>query len=579
MRKGGRKIRYVEWYPPAVVQRRRRVKLFGGLAFLVLALTATVFLYSIWNWERKEARATPYQTQPLDRMIGEVRAEEGWEAGWRNIKIVRVLRGQSLWETLTSIQFPIRQDELYGFLEAFMRLNPEVKDIGVIPAGKEIKIPLRIRSLTQRAWPRGAPPRIISAKRGSGVAREVKPPPPSTPKPSTSVADKGAPSEKGERGVEEVPTIPLLERTLHSLFVGLEENYVSEGLLYLPLGRDGNIRIDLRALPLVEVSSGKRLLLDMKGSLPVEVKELIESTSPDYKVVELRSEKSWEGVFNQVFSLAGYYAVRPLSSIVLGNKAKVVFKGDWVVVKGEDSLLKGKVNIINLLRKAEPSIPRYLVDYARKSGIQISEIIVSGDKGPDTSPSREGLKEDKMGEFIALDPGNREGMVDFLLELLHQKYESQVNVTIIEDPKAGYSIEIKAGRLVKGRDGLRYIVDFSDLPEGLARIAKAHGYSIVRLAPDKPTSAIEKILKLAQMAYQDNPSDFWESLEPQGSRVRVRVPGFIISSDARPRTEKGPSPHTGPEAWEGSPILITDTELDEDVKRYLMGKGLRIIKY
>jgi len=564
----------VEWYPPAVVQRRRRVKLFGGLAFLVLALTAPVFLYSIWNWERKEARATPYQALPLDRMSGEVRAEEGWGSRVMEYKIVRVLRGQSLWETLTSIQFPIRQDELYGFLEAFMRLNPEVRDIGLIPAGKEIKIPLRIRSLTQRAWPRGAP-RIIPTKRGREVAREAEPPPPSIPKPSTSVADKGARSEKGERGVEEVQSIPLLERTLHSLFVGLEENYVSEGLLYLPLGRDGNIRIDLRTLPLVEVSSGKRLLLDIKGSLPVEVKELIESTSPDYKVVELRSEKSWEGVFNQVLSLAGYYAVRPLSSIVLGNKAKVVFKGDWVVVKGEDSLLKGKVNIINLLRKAEPSIPRYLVDYARKRGIQITEIIVSGD----TSPSREGLEEDKIGEFIALDPGNREGMVDFLLELLHQKYDSQVNVTIIEDPKAGYSIEIKAGRLVKGRDGLRYIVDFSDLPEGLARIAKAHGYSIVRLAADKPRAAIEKILKLAQMAYQDNPSDFWESLEPQGSRVRVMVPGFIISSDTRLRTEKGPSLHTGPEAWEGSPILITDAELDEDVKRYLMGKGLRIVKY
>lgn len=549
MRKKRPKIKYVPWYPPSTLRRRKRIKILGALGFLSLALMSTTWLYSIQGKDStREAQATFHEA----RLSSQTVVMEGGLP----YKTINLTKGQSLWEVLPLLRIPLHPLDIYGFLEAFMRLNPGVKDISFIPAGQEIKVPLKTRTLIQKAWPKPLKP-PESVNKGLSKNHSKKPPLPRKVEQKPPVDLKPPSMVTPERGHPKGLDPAIVETSLRSLFTKLGEKYLSEGQLYLPMG-EGGVKIDLGALPLVEVSSGRRLLLDIRGNLGQEVKGLIESNWKDYRIVGLNDAGDLSGLLNRAISLAGYFTVQPGGSVILGDKARVVFKGDWLIIKGEESLLKGNLNIVNLVQKGEPSISPFLVEYARKRGILINEIIVSGGEGLD-SPLK-GIAGAK-GEFLAFDSGDREGMVDSLLGLLHQKYEFEVYIPIIQDPKAGYSIEIKAGRLLEGKEGQKSIIDFTGLPEGLTRIAESQGYRMVSLAGDNPTSIIKKVLDLTQVPYRFNPSDFWASLEPRNTRVRVFVPGFVI--------------YPGGE----SPIIITSIELDEDLKRYLLDKGLRIGKY
>lgn len=558
MRKKRQKIKYVPWYPPSILRRRKRIKILGALGFLSLALMSTTWLYSIQGKDStREAQATFNEAQLLAQRV--IRGGEGG----LDYTTINLTKGQSLWEALPLLRIPLHLLDIYSFLEAFMRLNPGVKDISLIPAGQDIKVPLKTRTLIQKAWPKDLKPYPypLPQVRGKGQAGFIEKPS-KKPSPSRKVEHKTPVNLKPpsmvtpERGYPKSLDPAKVETSLRSLFAKLGEKYLSEGQLYLPIG-EGGVKIDLEALPLVEVSSGRRLLLDIKGDLRPEVKGLIESNWKDYRIVSLYDAGDLASLLDRAISLAGYFAVKPGGSVTLGDKAKVIFKGDWLIIKREESLLKDNLNIVNLVQKGEPFISPFLVEYARKMGILINEVIVSGEGGLN-SPLKdiEGAK----GEFLAFDSGDREGIVDSLLGLLHQKYESEVYIPIIQDMKAGYSIEIKAGRLLEGKTGQKSIIDFTGLPEGLARIAESQGYKMISLAGENPTTIIKKVLDLTQVPYKVNPSDFWTSLEPRNKRIKVFVPGFVIYPESE------------------SPIIITRIELDEDLKKYLMDKGLRIGK-
>ncbi len=472
---------------------------------------------------------------------------------------VSLSQRQSLWQLIASLGHPVPGDQFYRFLDRFRLLNPVIKDIGALPVGTPIKLPLLGQpAATRRVTPWRVFKKAVKVK-ASPEKRERR----VVPHLTFAIGDRptGAERTRAARGSLDPG---LANNTLTSIFRALGETYRNEGTLSFPLEGKGSISLDLSRLPVVELSPGERLLFDLGDVLPKDVQALLEAGSRGLTVIKPGEHRDLKGLIAQVFARSGYASVVRESFVTLGDRAKVTIRGDWVILKGEESLLTGQVYIVNLVERPEFLLPSPVKQYAEKHGIVISEFLV----GQPSTIGRQSRRDQgaEIGEE-ALDTSSPERLVDGLLELLGGRYETDVEIPLGGDPKLGFQIRLQVSRVVH-RNGERYILDFSGFAPPLVRLIQAQGFKVVRIGPARPEAVIQVVLDLLQVSYEGEAGRFWTTLEPPGSRLQVQVPGFVIL----PGGSSGSSSR-------GSPILLTDVPLDPEVKAYLRGKGVRLVRF
>jgi len=473
---------------------------------------------------------------------------------------VNLSQKQSLWQLIASLGHPVPGDQFYRFLDRFRLLNPAIKDIGALPVGTPIKLPL----LGQPAATRRVKPWRVFKKavriKASPEKRERR----VVPHLTFAIGDRPTGAERARASKGSLDPV-LANDTLTSLFRALGETSRNEGILSLPLEGKGSISLDLSRLPVVELSPGERLLFDLGDILPKDVQALLEAASRGLTVIKPGEHRDLKGLIAQVFARSGYSSVARESFVTLGDRAKVTIRGDWVILKREESLLTGQVHIVNLVERPEFLLPSPVKQYAEKHGIVISEFLVGQPSAIGHQSGRD--REPEIGGEEALDVSSPERLVDGLLDLLGGRYETDVEIPLGGDPELGFQIRLQVSRVVH-RNGERYILDFSGLAPPLVRLIQARGFKVVRIGPARPEAVVQVVLDLLQVSYEGETGRFWTTLEPPGSRLQVRVPGFVIL----PGGSSDPS-------GRGSPILLTDVPLDPEVKAYLRGKGVRLVRF
>jgi hypothetical protein len=352
--------------------------------------------------------------------------------------------------------------------------------------------------------------------------------------------------------------LAALGGSLRALFAALQEPYLASGHLDLSLGADTQVRINLAAIPLLNLAPERRLLLDVSAALPPDVARLLEERHPEVGVVSLGDEGGLPEAIQAVLARSRYYSVQRDAVVEIGDRARVTLRGDWVIMQRDESLLTGQVNVVNLVRDPRLLIPEPIKTYAYRRGIWVSDLFVGGGEIPPAPAPVAAVPPPRT-----LDASSREQLVDSLLELLGEVPERSVRLTVFEDPAAGVRVDATVSRLLR-RPGGGIALDLAGLPERvLSRLHQA-GYRVVTLQEIGPEETIRRLLDALGVPYEGE--GFWQDFEPARSNLRVLVPGFVVRM-----------PGTAP--GDGLRILLTRVPVDDDLARYLMSRHVALARF
>lgn len=423
----------------------------------------------------------------------------------------------------------LEEKSIPAYLRVVANANPSIRDINLIRPGQVLLLP---------------PPAGRSA--GDGAAGK---PAPGAAATSTAAATAPAPAPPPP-----VPTLPDAALLPEQAFARLGETVQKKGSLYIPIAEAGTLSLDSARYPLISLRSGAVLILDARDTLPVTLKDLLEKTWPNYRLVRLGDVASPEEALDRLLRQSGYSSVARSRDLVLGGDVRVSLSCDWLVEKTPDSIVDGSLYAINYARHPREVIPRAIREYAGRHNIQVVNIPAAMEEGSrdETSPAATAATE-------SIRSASRAELLGKLLERLALPFLSDLDLTLYAEEGGGVAMTYKADILVEG--ARRLVVSFHEIPPSLAGLMTAqeidHAAILPRLSPHQTVAALVAALRLSHS------SPRVEFREPGGEgkdKFTISVPGVFLK-------------HAG------ESLLFTGAAPEEPILAFLAGRGVKVILY
>jgi len=394
-----------------------------------------------------------------------------------------------------------------------------------------VRQPADLARPTPSAQPRPiAPPKVAQAPMTAPPAAKAQTPP------IALSEDKQAPVTTKEPLIPPVvakkiePARPAANENVarlirNTLFPALKQMGASQrdqGTYFMPIPGGGNIAIDAQEIPVMELDTGNKIILDINAKITPEMKALIEQAFPSCKVIT-NPGPDLESIMDRVLSVSGYFSInKHASPLLVGGDEKVKLSGTWIVYKDYS---RSNVFVINILKEGERKTPQPIRDYAARFGLDIIEM-----GGVDALPAKAAVVPIR----------NIQHSYTALLDQLGVAYARDQVIEIASQDKT-LSITYKAPVLVG-----KIIIAPEPPDPTLMGLLKQKGYTVV--------NAREAVIKDVLDGL---------SLEVEGPPVKLTI--------ARGRTEVDvPGVRIGR-------TIILEAMIDRDIAHFLEGLGWELI--
>jgi len=492
---------------------------------------------SLWKILERRAPLTPerysQQLQEFRRVNPTVKDPSRLAAGQRvlipsaageaadNGKTVpyAVKKGDTLTGILASRGVPAGERPRY--LAAVQEVNPSVRDVNRIYAGRTLRIPTEGyfgQGEGAREEPVPAEPQALAAavpppEEGKPVA-EVPPAAPLTRDVAPSAGEEGvaggkpgaellqpkspAPDapvvETGRRGTEKgVATRPgraPYRGLLSDLFNALGEKWVERGTMFLPIPSGGEVVIRLEDFPVVRFSGGAEALLDFRGGLPQRVGDAITGTWPHIRIVSLSGAAEPAEMIERILKASGYHSFKEGLSrpLVIGETVSVSIPARWIVQRTDQSLLSGDLVLIKEVPERPGEELLAVLRYARRVGIRV--LPYAADPG-----TMEGFlvglgEEGAVATPVALAVPAAGGLpaVDFGLSFLGIPVREGERLRI-GGKGDGFQLVVQPERVFEA-GGRKYVVDTGKVAPAIRAILEESGYTVFPAGKDESGRAV-----------------------------------------------------------------------------------------
>ncbi|MDX1815249.1 MAG: LysM peptidoglycan-binding domain-containing protein, partial [Thermodesulfobacteriota bacterium] len=195
--------------------------------------------------------------------------------------------------------------------------------------------------------------------------------------PSPPPAESGAVMTGGKDGEPALPPLPRPKSPyrglLSDLVGGLGEKWVDRGTLYLPIPSGGEVVLNLEEYPVVRFSGGIHALIDFRGALPEEVRQVITETWKNYRVVPMDGTQGALDMIGRLLDASGYYSVKEgfAHPPVIGEDLSVTLPARWVILRTSQSLLNGEIILIKEVPEKPGHDLSMVLRYAEQVGIRV----------------------------------------------------------------------------------------------------------------------------------------------------------------------------------------------------------------
>jgi hypothetical protein len=425
--------------------------------------------------------------------------------------------GDSIIKVVTG-RYNIPDQYLYNeYLELVRKLNPSIDDINKIYPGQKIRIPVYS-------------PQIVRL--------------PLTPSPKP-VEKKEAPMPKLKEDRQE------LGRQLGRLFALLGEEWVQRGEHFLPLRSGGQINLNANVFPILRLSSGRIIIVDLSGQMPEKMKKIIESNWANYLTVHLSRDDNLRTALGEILPACGYRMLSDKGDpLKMTGDIPILVNADWIVevtpTGQEDS---PRYKAITLLDTGISRTPAPLKSYLSTLGLDIIEY----------PPASDGV--DRWGEETDILPPGEDvgGFIERILDLVGRPHSSDVDIPIYQAGEKDFNIIVKADFLFN-QDGRECLIDYTGLDPEVTSLLEENGFRVLPIAGmTDPQNILLETLSFIGNPIETGPHHFQINNREKGKDIRLTISGSVFRDK------------------NGKQVFATPRLLPNEIEGFLSWKGYRIL--
>ncbi len=445
--------------------------------------------------------------------------------------VLKLDKDTSLDKLIVNKGYSLEDEDTPLFLRDFMRMNMTVKSLSILKKGTTVRLPLKYFKR-----PEG---RADASYRAAGLKGTKK------------KIFKKKEIETETAGIAEL----VLDRSrilqnIRELFQSLGDNIIieAEGLKIFDIGEKSALSLDRTFFPSIVIQNERIIIFDYTGSLPDELKNLLEISWPEFKVVSYNKRMGLKKLFTVLLNESGY-AVNNSEKFVLGGENQIEYYPDFVALRRADDFMDSDISLISFIGKNEIRTPDSLVNWLYKMGIRVVELSYHESQRLRNTTNQSSTIENNM-------PVNE--FAENILTLLGHDFERNRTINLSHGKSFSYTLEadlsINSGRRTK-------VIELSGISEDEMRYAKKHGVDIFCIDPGEAKREIaSKIMALLDLEFRDNPKATSLSITPTGVRYGLFLPGVYAKS------RKGN-------------LFMTDSELENNLLEGIVREKIHIVKF
>jgi LysM repeat protein len=464
------------------------------------------------------AQKAPETTVPIEALKGVKFENYTVKTG---DSLIRVVKGH----------YDIPLNDLHDeYLKLVRGLNPSIKDLSKIYPGQMVRLPIYTPQLVRMP---------IESEPSSGLEQKVEKI--RIPTEAKSEQPKQKPEKKG---------MAFLSLQLGEIFTEMGEEWVQTGQHFIPLKSGGQINLTADSFPIVNLSSGKRVIVDLYHDLPEKMAGLIESSWENYRIVHLEKDDDLRGAFGKILAVADYQKINKLGEpLELGGDIPVQATADWIIRPATGKSGENARMMITITDNSTPKIPEEIKAFLGNLGIKAIDY-----------PPAEKPAEAYTETIETLQPGSDiSGLLEMVLTLSGQRFSTNVEIPVYQSKKADFNLIIKADFFlnINGKD---CIIDRTGIGADIVSLLKEHQFSVLALSEEKdPSSIVSKTLDFAGIKFDSGPHPFMATEREDSRNIKITIPG-IIFRDQNDQT-----------------ILATHLRIPDELASFLSRKGYKIL--
>jgi nucleoid-associated protein YgaU len=421
-------------------------------------------------------------------------------------KLVNIIKGM----------YDIPNNALYSnYLRLVRQLNPSITDINRIYPGQTIRMPIYS-------------PQVVRAPIALAARSQ----------PGDTVKDEGLrPSP--------------VANDLSAIFLQIGEEWIQSGEHFIPLKTGGEITLKASSYPIINMRTGQKVIVDLTGSLPARMAQILESGWDNYKVVTLSRKDNLMASLTKIFAKCDYPKVYGTGEpFDMQKDIPLRITGDWVIELSDTGANeKIKAVVLNLGSPPSPYVPRAIKTYLENSGIKVINYPPQEETAPDEPVGAEMLKPE----------GGSASLMETVLTLTGQSFSRQTDIQVFQTEKADLNLTIKAdfSLKIKGKDA---VIDLAGLEPDVLALLKDKNYLTLSVAEDKdPLELIVKTCGFLGMEFKAGPHDFKAGSGNESRNVILTIPGVIFKDSG------------------GGPVFATPLGLPDEIATFLAQKGYKVL--
>lgn len=431
-----------------------------------------------------------------------------------NLENYTVKSGDSLIKVVKD-RFGVSEEKISGqYLAMLKRANPSIENLNRIYPGQMVKLP------------------VFSAQMVRAPVQREHPPSPQEQK---------QPSIKGS----------AVAQQLIEIFSLIGEEWSTTGEHYIPLKSGGQVNLNADSFPVLNVSNGNRVIVDLYQDLPEKMAQAITTSWDNYKIVHLRKEDDLRQALDRVLPACGYYRIyKQGEPLDLVGDIRIQMTADWIIQplpsqgEGIDRMILLTLTD-NRTARMSPEIRSFL----ETLHLKVIEYPPSEPSKPLVLEGVDVLEASQIGPEL----------IEMVLNLTGKPFSKNVEIPVYQGQKTQFSLLVKADFFlyVDGRDS---IIDLSGLGEQTISLLRDQGIQVLSIHNEKdPYLTVSSILEFVGVKFDSNPHPFLASSRAESRNVKMTIPGIVFQDN------------------HGQNIFASHLKLPDEIVGFLYKKGYKIL--
>ena len=366
--------------------------------------------------------------------------------------------------------------------------------------------------------------------------------------------EPAAPSKPRPVQKRDTAEILALKQGLKAIFNQMGEEWVDSGEQFIPLKAGGQVNLKADSFPVLNLNSGRRIIVDIKNELPEDIGRLIEADWEDYRIVHLAHDDSLKTATGKILSACNYHTIVGSGDYLkVTGDVGITISGDWVIIpqKGKGDI-PDRIIILSFIRSRSEQTPRVVKAYLARLGIIAVDYpdLSGSDSASEEVPA---LKEITMKEDVDFP------LTTLLLDLAGQPFSRTLEIPLYRGEGSGFNVIIKADIFFK-RQGHDCIIDFTGLSPHIVSLLRKHRIRVLPLSRERvPRRITARVLDFLGIPFASKDHRFPVAARPETRNIMISFSGVTFADR------------------EGQMILATDKRIAEELVFFLNKSGYYVM--